>query len=67
MKFWLLIFMLFPSLAFGQISKPGVEASNAGTIIGHANTVNCDGTYSVCTMSGSVLTITSSGGSSSLV
>lgn len=68
MRIFLVLLILFPLTAYGQITKPGVQAENGGTILGRALTVNCDNNCIVCSLSGTTLTISlsssCSGGSS---
>lgn len=58
----ILSLLLFSSLASAQITKTGVNVQNGSSSVGHANTVNCDGTTMTCSISGSVVTLSSLGG-----
>lgn len=65
MRILLLLLLIFPITAYGQITKPGVEGQNAGSPLGRALTVNCDGNCIICTMSNTIMTISFSSSCSS--
>lgn len=57
MRILFLLLLLFPSICYGQITKPGVQAENGGSVLGRALTVNCDDVCIVCSLSGTTLTL----------
>lgn len=57
MRTLLFLLMIFPTISYGQISKPGVQAENGGSVLGRALTVNCDNVCIVCGLSGTTVTI----------
>lgn len=72
MRILFLVLMLLPITAYAQISKPGVQAENGGTVLGRALTINCDGNCIQCNLTGTTMNITfssscSGGGSNFLL
>ena len=57
MRIFLLLFVLYPCLAYGQISKPGVEGMNGGSVLGRALSINCDNVCILCSLSGTTMTV----------
>lgn len=65
MRIFLILMILFPTISYGQITKPGVQAENGGSVLGRALSVNCDGSCILCTLTGTTMNIsfnTSCGG-----
>lgn len=58
MRILFILLMLLPIAAYGQISKPGVEAQNGGSVLGRALSINCDNNCIVCTLTGTTMNIT---------
>jgi hypothetical protein len=61
MRILFLLFLFMPIICYGQITKPGVQAENGGSVLGRALTVNCDNVCIVCSLSGTTLSISLSG------
>lgn len=58
MKILFIFLLLMPTICYAQISKPGVQAENGGTVLGRALTINCDGNCIQCNLSGTTMNIT---------
>ena len=58
MRILFLILFFFPIIAYAQITKPGVQAENGGSVLGRALSVNCDGSCILCTLTGTTMNIT---------
>lgn len=65
MRIFLFLLILFPCVAYGQITKPGVQAENGGSVLGRALTINCDNVCIVCNLTGTTMNITFSSSCSS--
>lgn len=53
----LILLLVLSTTSLAQITKPGVEGSNGGTLLGRALTVNCDNVCIICSLSSTILTI----------